>query len=104
LTRFVDWVVAGRFQGALQLRAWLDDPTRYQIIGRLFLDNWGWFNLGLALLGFVVLLVKNWRVALILFTLWFGYTFYTLNYYVPDLAVFVIRALPRRSARSTARS
>ena len=90
--RFVDWVVAGRFQGALQLRAWLDDPTRYQIIGRLFLDNWGWFNLGLALFGFIILFIKNWRVALILFSIWFGYTFYTLNYYVPDLAVFVIPA------------
>ncbi len=92
MARFVDWVVAGRFQGALQLRAWLDDPTRYAIIWRLFLDNWGWFNLGLALLGFVILLIKNWRVALILFSLWLGYTFYTLNYYVPDLAVFVIPA------------
>lgn len=92
LARFVDWVVAGRFQGALQLRAWLDDPTRYTIIWRLFLDNWGWFNLVLALLGFIILILKNWRVALILFSLWFGYTFYTLNYYVPDLAVFVIPA------------
>ena len=90
--RFVDWVVAGRFQGALQLRAWLDDTTRYEIIWRLFLDNWGWFNLALALLGFILLIVKNWRVALVLFSLWFGYTFYTLNYYVPDLAVFVIPA------------
>ena len=92
LARFVDWVVAGRFQGALQLRAWLDDTTRYEIIWRLFLDNWGWFNLALALLGFILLIIKNWRVALVLFSLWFGYTFYTLNYYVPDLAVFVIPA------------
>lgn len=92
LARFVDWVVAGRFQGALQLRAWLDDPTRYEIIGRLFVDNWGWFNLVVAGFGFVVLLWRRWQTAVVLFTLWLGTTFYTLNYYVPDLAVFVIPA------------
>ncbi len=90
--RFVDWVVGGRFQGALQLTAWLHDPTRYEIIGRLFLDNWGWFNLGLILVGFCYLLITQWRVALLLFTTWFGFTFYALNYYVPDVAVFLIPA------------
>lgn len=90
--RFLDWVVGGRFQGALQLSAWLHDPNRYEIIGRLFLDNWGWFNLCLILLGFCYLLYTNWQAALILFTTWLGFTFYALNYYVPDLAVFIIPA------------
>ncbi|MCP4363061.1 MAG: DUF2723 domain-containing protein [Chloroflexi bacterium] len=92
LARFIDWVIAGRFQGALQLRGWLDDPTRYAIVGRLFLENWGWFNLALAGLGFVVLLWRRWQTAAIIFTLWLGVTFYALNYYVPDLAVFIIPA------------
>ncbi|HEX6386959.1 MAG TPA: DUF2723 domain-containing protein [Anaerolineae bacterium] len=90
--RFVDWVIGGRFQGALQWSAWLDDPTRYEVIGRLFLDNWGWFNLLLALIGFVFLVYRHWRPALVLFVTWFGFTFYCLNYYVPDLAVFLIPA------------
>jgi hypothetical protein len=90
--RFVDWVVAGRFQGALQLRAWLDDPTRYAIMGRLFWQNWGWLNLALAGVGVALLIWRQWQTAVILGTLWLGYTFYTLNYYVPDLAVFVIPA------------
>ena len=92
LARFVDWTTGGRFQDALQWRAWLDDPTRYEVIAQLFRQNWGEINLLLALVGFVFLLWKSWRVALILFTLWLGYTFYSLNYYVPDLDVFILPA------------
>ncbi|MBE7530048.1 MAG: DUF2723 domain-containing protein [Chloroflexi bacterium] len=92
LARFVDWVVGGRFQGALQLRAWLDDPVRYQIVGRLFLENWGWWGLALAGLGLVVMVWRQWQTAVILLLTWFAYTFYALNYTVPDLAVFVIPA------------
>ncbi len=90
--RFVDWVIGGRFQGALQWRAWLDDPTRYEIVGRLFLDNWGWVNLGLAGIGFIYLMVQQRRAALLLFVTWLGFTFYALNYYVPDLNVFLMGA------------
>jgi hypothetical protein len=90
--RFVDWVIGGRFQGALQWRAWLEDPTRYEIVGRLFLDNWGWFNLALAGLGFFYLAWRQRRAALLLFLAWFGFTFYALNYYVPDLDVFLMGA------------
>lgn len=92
LDRFIDWVIGGRFQGALQLRAWLDDPTRYEIVGRLFLDNWGWFNLILAVLGLGLLLYSERQTAVILLLVLGGYTFYCLNYYVPDLAVFLIPA------------
>src|SRR5690606_24392404 len=38
--RFVEWIIGGRFQGALQLRAWLSDPTRYEVVARLFLAEW----------------------------------------------------------------
>ncbi|MEW5987359.1 MAG: hypothetical protein AB1791_12050, partial [Chloroflexota bacterium] len=92
LARFVDWVVGGRFQGALQWTAWLRDPTRYQVIGRLFLAEWGWLNLAIITLGFLVLLRRQGRFALVLALTWLGYTFYCLNYYVPDLAVFLLPA------------
>lgn len=92
LARFIDWVVAGRFQGALQWGAWLHDPTRRQIVARFFLGDWGWFYLALALVGALWLVARRWRVALILFVTASGFTFYTLNYYVPDLAVFLIPA------------
>jgi hypothetical protein len=92
MARFVDWVLGGRFAGALQWRAWLNDMTRYEVIGRIFLTNWGWVNLGIALFGFVFMLRRSWRVALIFGLTWFAYTFYGLNYYVPDLDVFIIGA------------
>ncbi len=92
LGRFVDWVVGGRFQDALQWGAWLNDSARYAIVGRLFVDNWGEFNLALALLGLGYLAWRQWRLAAVLGITWLGFTFYCLNYYVPDLDVFLIPA------------
>ena len=92
LDRFVDWVVAGRFQGAWQWRAWLDDPTRYAIVARLFVRDWGLLNLAVAGIGLVCLALRQWRVALLLGVTWLGFVFYALNYYVPDLAVFLLGA------------
>jgi len=92
LSRFVDWVIGGRFQGALQWRAWLDDPTRYEVVGRIYLNNWGWFNLALAGIGLIYLLIRRRQLAAILLVTWLGVTFYALNYYVPDLAVFLMGA------------
>lgn len=90
LGRFVEWVAGGRFQGALQWGAWLRDPTRRAIVGRLLLDAWGWFYLALAAVGLVWLFLRRRRMALVLVVAAAGFTFYTLNYYVPDLAVFLI--------------
>lgn len=93
LARFVDWVVGGRFQGALQLRAWLDDPARYTVVGRLLLAEWQPAELlALSLPGFVWLMRRQWRVALILLLTWLAFVFYALNYYVPDLNVFLLPA------------
>ncbi|MCB8943890.1 MAG: DUF2723 domain-containing protein [Ardenticatenaceae bacterium] len=90
--RFVDWVIGGRFQGALQWSAWRTDFTRYEVVGRLFVENWGYVNLALAVVGLIYLLRRRWRTAVLLLITWFGFSFYALNYYVPDLAVFLIPA------------
>ena len=90
--RFVDWVVAGRFRGALQLQAWLHDPTRYAVVGRLFLAEWTAFYLLIGAVGFGFLARIRWKTAVILALIFAGYSFYALNYYVPDLAVFLIPA------------
>ena len=90
--RFVQWVAGGRFQGALQPGAWLHDPARWGIVGRLLLDAWGWVFLALALVGLLWLLRREWRAALVLLLAAAGFVFYALNYYVPDLAVFLIAA------------
>ncbi|MFO7662890.1 MAG: DUF2723 domain-containing protein [Chloroflexota bacterium] len=88
--RFVDWVVGGRFQGALQWGAWRSDPTRAAIVERLLLDAWGWIYLILAAIGLVALFKRFTSAALVLLITAAGFTFYALNYYVPDLAVFMI--------------
>ena len=88
--RFVEWVAGGRFQGALQPLAWLRDPARWAIVARLLLDVWGWLLLAMALVGLIWLLRREWRAAVVLALAGGGFAFYALNYYVPDLAVFLI--------------
>jgi hypothetical protein len=93
IERFLDWVIGGRFQGALQLTAWINDAARYEVIGRLFEFDWQPFwLLALSLLGAVWLFARIPQYGLILFVTWLGFVFYGLNYYVPDLAVFLIPA------------
>ncbi|MDA0241888.1 MAG: DUF2723 domain-containing protein [Chloroflexi bacterium] len=87
--RFLGWITGSQFQDALQLWAWWRDPTRYAVVGRLFVAEWTWLGLTVALLGLGWLAWHNWRWAAVLATTWAGYTFYCLNYYVPDLAVFL---------------
>lgn len=93
IERFLDWVIGGRFQGALQLTAWRNDSARYEVIGRLFEFDWQplWMLL-ISLLGVVWLFARLWQYGLILFVTWLGFVFYGLNYYVPDLDVFLIPA------------
>lgn len=90
--RFVDWVVAGRFRGALQLTAFLQDSTRYEIVGRLFHQEWGTVGLVAAAFGLIFLVYYHPRAALLTFITWLGFTLYCLNYHVPDLAVFLLPA------------
>ncbi len=92
LREFIDWVVGGRFKGALHLDAWLSDPTRYAIVGRMVLDQWGWPGAALAFGGLLWLTQHQWRTALITMTIWAGYAFYAICYYVPDISVFLIPA------------
>lgn len=92
-SRFLDWVIGGRFQGALQLNAWLNDAGRYDVVGRLLANDWPFIWTGILIfVGAGYLFLWQWRYALILLLTWLGYVFYALSYYVPDLAVFVIPA------------
>lgn len=87
---FIGWVTGSRFSGALQLRAWLDDPDRWRIIARLLRDQYGWPGVILGAFGLVALLIRNWRAALVTAAAFAAQTFYGLNYLVPDIDVFLI--------------
>ncbi len=89
-SRFVEWVIGGRFQDALQLQAPFTDPQRIPILLQLLVDQWAFWMLLLALIGLVTLLIRRLPLAIALLITAAGYTYYTLSYYVPDLAVFML--------------
>lgn len=86
---FWGWVTGSRFGGALQWRGWLD-PARWQILGRLILDQYGWPGVLLSLLGLVLMIWRRWRAAVVTGLAFAAYAFYGLNYHVPDIGVFLI--------------
>jgi hypothetical protein len=92
LDEFWRYVTGQQFGGALRLDAWRTDPTRYQIVGRLLREPFGWPGLILGAIGLVWLVVKSGRVALVTLLVFLTYVWYALNYYVPDVAVFMLPA------------
>jgi hypothetical protein len=58
----------------------------------LFSHEWANIHLALAVFGLLALVRRAWPAALTLTLTWLGFAFYALNYYVPDLSVFIIPA------------
>ena len=92
LGEFVNWVLGSRFRGALHWDAWLKDPERYAILGRLILEQYGWAGLILGLAGVIWLFAKRRREAIFLLIAYLVYFIYGLCYYVPDISAFIIPA------------
>jgi hypothetical protein len=86
---WIGWVTGQRFGGALNLGLW-SDPTRWGIMLRLTLEQFGWIGTALAAIGLIALIARARRVALITFATFAGYFFFGLVYNVADVAVFVI--------------
>jgi hypothetical protein len=89
---FWRYVTGQQFGGALRLDAWRTDPTRYEIVGRLLREAFGWPGLALAAIGLAWLARKAWRVALVTGGTFLAYAWYALCYYVPDVSVFLLPA------------
>lgn len=89
---FWRYVTGQQFGGALRLDAWRTDPARYQIVGRLLREPFGWAGLVLGAIGLVWLTIKKRRVALITFVTFLAYAWYAVSYYVPDVSVFLLPA------------
>ncbi len=88
---FISYVTGGQFHGALRLNGWRD-PVRWGIVGRLLREPFGWIGLGLAAVG-VVGLASCLRRALALTGVTFlAFVLYGLDYYVPDISVFLLPA------------
>jgi hypothetical protein len=92
LDEFVAWITGQQFSGALRWDAWLRDAGRYGILARLSLGQYGVAGLILGLMGLVWLLIRHPREGFMLLAAYVAYSFYGLNYYVPDVSVFLIPA------------
>lgn len=89
---FWRYITGQQFGGALRLDAWRTDPTRYQIVGRLLREPFGWPGLALSAIGLAWLTIKKWRVTLITGVTFLAFVWYALCYYVPDVSVFLLPA------------
>ncbi len=87
---FIRWVTGQRFSGALQLNAWIADPGRWGIIWRLISTEYHWVGLTLAAFGLAALAIRKWQAVLVTALVYAAYGFYTLNYLIPDINVYLI--------------
>jgi hypothetical protein len=88
---WLNWIFGLRFGGALNLSL-IFDQTRWSIVARIIIEQFGWAGAALSLLGLSVLIKHAWRVALIMAVTFAGYVLYGIVYNVPDVAVFMIPA------------
>ncbi len=88
---FFAHITGGQFHGALRLDGWRD-PVRWTIVGRLLREPFGWVGLGLAAVGVVGLAVRQRRALALTGVTFLAFVLYGLDYYVPDISVFLIPA------------
>ena len=88
---FIAYVSGGQFHGALRLGGWRD-PVRWGIVGRLLHEPFGWIGLGLAAAGVVQLAVRQRRALALTGATCLAFVLYGLDYYVPDISVFLLPA------------
>ncbi len=86
---FLRYITGGQFHGALRLDGW-QDLTRWGIVMRLMHQPFGWPGLVLAGVGVVHLARSNWRALVLTGLTFLAFVAYGLNYYVPDIAVFLL--------------
>ncbi len=91
LRDFIAYISGGQFHGALRLDGWRD-PLRWSIVGRLLREPFGWVGLVLAAVGVVQLAVRQKRALALTGATFLAFILYGLDYYVPDISVFLLPA------------
>ncbi|MDY7078883.1 MAG: DUF2723 domain-containing protein [Chloroflexota bacterium] len=91
LPEFISYVTGGQFHGALRLNGWRD-PVRWSIVGRLLREPFGWIGLGLAAAGVMGLAARQRRALALTGVAFLAFFLYGLDYYVPDISVFLLPA------------
>lgn len=91
LTRLFDYVTGAQFHDALRFDGWRD-PVRWSIVFRLLRQPFGLVGLVLALLGLVALSRRPDRTLVLTGVTLVAFVIYGLNYYIPDVSVFMLPA------------
>jgi hypothetical protein len=78
LHEFWRYVTGQQFGDALRWRAWLTDATRYQVVGRLLRESFGWPGLILGVVGLLSLAFRGWRAALLTVLVFLAYIWYIM--------------------------
>ena len=91
LRQFIAYVTGGQFHGALRLDGWRD-PVRWGIVGRMLREPFGWAGLGLAAVGVLGLAARHRRALALTGLILLAFVVYGLDYYVPDISVFLLPA------------
>ena len=81
---FIEYITGSQSQGALRLDAFITDLSRYSILARKSLGEFGWPGALLALTGLIYLAMRNRRAAGITLLAYLGLAFFPLSFYVPD--------------------
>ncbi|MBI3242357.1 MAG: DUF2723 domain-containing protein [Chloroflexi bacterium] len=81
---FRHFITGQEAQGALRLNAWYADLSRYAILGRKALDQFGWPGAMTALVGLAALFRRQPSAALVTLAAWAAFAFFGLSFYVPD--------------------
>ena len=81
---FLRFFTGAEAHGALRLDAWYTDLSRYAVVGRKALDQFGWPGAITALLGLAGLFRNQRAAALVTLTAWAAFAFFGLSFYVPD--------------------
>jgi hypothetical protein len=81
---FRHFITGAEAQGALRLDAWYADFSRYAILGRKVLDQFGWLGIITALVGLIALFRQKPLAAFVTLAAWAAYAFFGLSFYVPD--------------------
>ena len=84
IEQFSGFLTGREAHGAIRPFAFLEDASRFEIVGRKVLEQFGWTGAVLGILGFLGLAWRRWRLAVVSGLAWLGYVYFGTAFYVPD--------------------
>ncbi|MFQ5407704.1 MAG: protein O-mannosyl-transferase family [Anaerolineales bacterium] len=82
--QFVGFLTGREAHGAVRPLAFLQDASRYSVVARKVLEQFGIVGAALAGIGIVSLAIRRRRALAIMLLAWLGYIYFGVSFYVPD--------------------